>query len=404
MADAICVGEGEKPFNDFLTAFRGGGYLQTQGMWFNTEDGIIKNANQGLNSNTDLDEFQIGYMDFDCKIYDRKKKFRQLTKYDYLKFNGLAYNTVWSLGCPFSCSYCSNSGFAALDKGYLKLRYPRPEIIIKELEAAVSKYPYINRIIFHDDNLIALPYSVLEKFAGLYKEKINLPFAVFGIHPNTLNKEKIELLCSVGMIWVRMGIQSGSEKTLKLYERNTSLDKMRQAIEILGTAAKKYKMIPPAYDIILDNPLETREDIVENLRFYNKLTRPLTFNVFSLRAFPGTKLGTYFNANHIDCYNNDNSYLSVRPTPANILIYIIAIIRIPDKILEHYIPYINGFNEKQKEYPLLLNLFHFLFLCKRGIDHLNKMNFSNISGSWLYYYWKLTKLFGREKANAAKNE
>jgi radical SAM superfamily enzyme YgiQ (UPF0313 family) len=401
IADAICVGEGEKAFRDFLTAFfgGGGGYLKTKGLRFKNQDKIIKNLPQELNTNTDLDEFQIGYMDFDCKIYDKKKNFRQLTKHDYLRFNGLTYNPVWTLGCPFLCSYCSNSGFAELDKGYLKLRYPSPEIIIKELEEAVLKYTYINRISFQDDNLIALPYSVFEKFACLYKEKINIPFIVAGIHPNTLNKEKVELLCSIGMIRVRMGIQSGSEKILKLYERNTPLDKILQASEILGNAAKKYKMIPPTYDIILDNPIETRDDIIATLRFYNKLTRPLTLNVYSLRAFPGTKLGAYFNENHIDCYNNDNSYFSVKPALSNILIYIIAITKIPNKILEHYIPYIKGFNEKQKEYPILLNLTHFLYLCVRGFGHLKKMDFSFFTGSWLYYYWKLTKLFGWKRRN-----
>ena len=49
-------------------------------------------------------------------------------------------------------------------------------------------------------------------------------------------------------------------------------------------------MIPPDYDIILDNPVETREDVVDNLNLLYDLPRPFTLNVYSLRTIPNTEL------------------------------------------------------------------------------------------------------------------
>ena len=50
-------------------------------------------------------------------------------------------------------------------------------------------------------------------------------------------------------------------------------------------------MIPPAgSDIIVDNPIETREDVVTNLEFIYSLPRPFTLNIYSLRTIPNTHL------------------------------------------------------------------------------------------------------------------
>lgn len=387
--DAICVGEGEKPMRYFLEAYKNErDYYDTKGLWFNKKGNVISNLPDTLNTNDELNEYQIGYDGFDCQIYDvRCKQFRQITKYDYLEFNGLAYNTIWSLGCPFFCTYCSNSGFAKIDKEYLKLRFPKPEIVVREMEEALIRHPYISTVIFNDDNMIALPFDVLEEFSGLYKSKINLPFCVIGIHPNTITKEKVELLASHGMIRTRMGIQSGNEKILKMYNRNTSLEKIEHGAAILADAQRKFSMIPPAYDIICDNPVETKDDIISSLRFYNDLKRPFTFNVYSLRAFPGTKLTSYFEENKIAC--SELPYQLLRPTLNNAIVYLIACIKIPDRIFEKLTSKVKGYDERQKEYPILSRILRFFYLSKRAISHLKTMDFSAITGKWLYPFWKI---------------
>jgi len=387
--DAICTGEGEKPARQLIEAFREGrDFYRTKGLWFQKDGAVIKNPPETLNSNEELNEFQSGYNFFDCWIYDmKKKKFVKFGRGHYLKHIGLQYSTMWTLGCPYACTYCSNSGFAEADKGNRKLRYPNPEAIVREIEQELALHPYVRNVSLHDDNLVALPYDVLKEFCALYSARINLPFAVFGVHPRTINKEKLDLLASHGMMRSKLGIESGCEKTLKQYGRNMSIQTIRDAVAISTAIQRKYRrhMIPPDFDVITDNPTETREDLVTSLRLYNSFDRPFTLNVFSLRKFPGTKLTAYFDENGIEC--PDLPFFEVRPTFCNVLLYLIACHKIPDRLFERWLLKVRGNEEEQKEYKALLHMAHFIYLAKRGIDCLLKMDVSRFTGKWLYVYW-----------------
>jgi len=389
--DAICTGEGEKPARQLIEAFREGrDFYRTKGLWFKKDGGVIKNQPETLNSHEELNEFQSGYNLFDSLLYDKKKKkFVRFRRKDYLKFNGLQYNTMWTLGCPYACTYCSNSGFAEADKGNRKLRYPDPEAVIREIEQELALHPYVRHISFHDDNLTTLPFDVLKEFCVLYKARINLPFAVYGIHPKTINKEKMDLLAAHGMMRSKLGIESGCEKTLKQYGRNMSIQTIRDAVAISTAIQRKYRrhMIPPDFDVITDNPTETREDIVTSLRLYNSFDRPFTFNVFSLRKFPGTKLTAYFDENGIEC--PDLPFFQARPTFCNVLLYLIACHKIPDRLFEWLLLKVRGNEEEQKEYKALLRIVYFVYLAKRGMDCVLKMDLSRFTGSWLYVYWSV---------------
>ena len=211
-ADAICTGEGEFPFKLFYKAFRDKkSYLKTPNMWFRVKKKIIRNSIRALNTPKELSSFPHLFYDYDCQIYDIKvKRFRQFTKQDYLNYNGLSYRTLWTMGCPFSCIYCANYAFIGINKDYRKIRYPSVDYIIEEIKANLKIYPFISTVIFYDDNFITMPVEDIRIFAKEYKKRINLPFVVFGVHPNTVTEEKLELLAKAGMNRVRMGIQSGS--------------------------------------------------------------------------------------------------------------------------------------------------------------------------------------------------
>ena len=75
--------------------------------------------------------------------------------------------------------------------------------------------------------------------------------------PNYVKRDKFELLTWAGMNRVRMGIQSGSKAILDFYKRPTPPEKILAAGSVASSFAPKYH-IPPAYDIIMDNPIETR--------------------------------------------------------------------------------------------------------------------------------------------------
>jgi anaerobic magnesium-protoporphyrin IX monomethyl ester cyclase len=66
---------------------------------------------------------------------------------------------------------------------------------------------------------MAISYGQLEEFAELWHDELALPFAVYGVIPNYVRQDKLELLSWAGMNHIRMGIQSGSKNMLDFYKR-----------------------------------------------------------------------------------------------------------------------------------------------------------------------------------------
>ncbi len=198
--DAICTGEGQLPYEIFYKRYsRGKRFYNTPGMWFNTGNGIKRNVNLPIYQSDTLNKFPHIYYDLDCQIYDLKqRKFRHFNKFDYTQNHGLTYRTIWTLGCPYSCIYCANDAFAKLDSSHRKIRYSSVEYLINEIERAIKIHPYISTIAFYDDNFVAIPLDTIKQFAQSYKEKIGLPFVVFGFHPNIVTEDKVKVLAERG--------------------------------------------------------------------------------------------------------------------------------------------------------------------------------------------------------------
>ena len=79
-----------------------------------------------------------------------------------------------------------------------------------------------------------------------------------------------------------------SERGQKIFGRSNSPQKIRNAAAILN----KYKgrMLPPQFDIIVDNPYETSEDYIETIDFLLTLPKPFFIQLFSLMFYPGTEI------------------------------------------------------------------------------------------------------------------
>lgn len=390
--DGIFTGEGEKSYQVFYKRFiEGKDYFKTGGMWFNNKKKIIKNKNYPLISGELLENYPHLYYGLDCRIYDfYKKEFRNFTFRDYIKYNGLSYRTVWTIGCPFNCFYCANDAFYNLDPKYHQIRHSSVNKIIAEIKIALAIYPFISTVVFYDDNFSGLPIEVIAEFCRKYKKEIALPFVVFGMHPAFVTKEKIELLAQAGMNRCRMGIQSGSEKILRFYNRLIPLSKVRETAEILIEEGRKYKMIPPAFDIITDNYLETKEDNLATLDFLYNLPRPYTLNIFSLRLFPKTKLWDYFSKHPgFDVGKITSSYLLTGKSLMTVFLYLLVFIKPPKWFYRRMCNLIQGYDPKQKNYPALYLLVKTIYLVNRAWQHLKKADFTTLTGDWVWFLWRL---------------
>ena len=387
-ADAVCTGEGEFAFKTFLNLFKNGkDYTTAPSFWFRKDNGIIKNTNLPMMQKNEMDELPpLMYEDGEL-IYHRGKEFKSVISNDFLEFSGLAYSTVWSIGCPLMCTYCGNSKFIEYDKGYRRLRHSSPRTIIDEIKRAKSKQPHISTIVFHDDSFLALPYAVLEQFCKLWKAEVKIPFAVLGIIPNYVREDKIALLLDAGMNRVRMGIQSGSERILEFYKRPTKLHRIKEAAKIINKF-KKY-MITPGYDIILENPIETPDDTRATLDLLYEMPRPYNPNVFALRIIPNTQLAKDFEEKGLDVPLIDQNYHSgFHRTLGNTLVFALAVWKMPRWLYKILRDKTYPVQSKQPHYPILFKFFHTTYLVSRAVDYLRFLDFSLLPGKVGYFLWK----------------
>jgi len=388
-ADAVCTGEGEFVFKKFLELFKNGeDYTTAPSFWFNKNNEIIKNRNLPLMTPREMDVLPaLTYQDGEL-IYHPGKGFKTINGKDYLKYTGLSYNTIWSIGCPLMCTYCGNSKFIEYDNGYRRLRHSSPRTIIDEVKRAQKKHPHISVVTFTDDSFLALPYEVLEKFCELWKAEVKIPFAVMGVIPNYVREDKIALLLDAGMNRIRMGIQSGSENILEFYKRPTKLKRIKEATEIFN----KFKgyMIPPSFDIIVENPVETVEDTRATVDMLHKMPRPFNLNIFALRVIPNTQLAIDMKKRGIDIPTIEKSYITgYHRTVGNALVFMLAASKIPNWMYKFLRKKVFPTHMKQPQYPILFFFARTAYLIKKGIDHLKFMDFSVLPGKPGYYLWKL---------------
>lgn len=389
-ADAVCTGEGEFAFEEFFDSFRAGrDYTRTRNFWFRHRGTIIRNEFRPLMTSVEMDSLPLPTYGRGESVFDwRRHTFRPTACSDYINYIGLAYNTVWTIGCPFRCTYCGNTKFLDNDRAYTRLRHASCRRVVDEIKAACSIHPHITGVVFHDDSFLALPTRTLQEFAALYKAEVGLPFCVLGVIPNYVRREKIEILLDAGLNRVRMGIQSGSRRILDFYKRPSPPEKILEAANTLADYA--HFMIPPAYDIIVDNPIETRKDVVETLKLAYELGRPYTLNIFSLRVMPNTDLVKQFRDLGVSVHElSEDSYRRMDPTAANCLLVLLALVKPPRRLFRWLLRRAAPMTHPQSRFPRLLFVLRLLFFIRRAWDHMRFMDFSVLPGRSGWVCWRV---------------
>ena len=199
------------------------------------------------------------------------------------------------------------------------------------MQAALKVHPYLKTVLFYDDSFMAISLRELTEFATRWREEVGIEFCIYGVIPTYVQRDKVEILTWAGMNRVRMGIQSGSERILKFYKRPTPVARIEQAAAALAEFADY--QINPSYDIIVDNPVETRQDVIDTLELIYRLKKPFTLNIFSLRVIPNTSLEQQMIAEGFDVEQINENYTALRPTWANVLLYVLMVWTPPRKLL-----------------------------------------------------------------------
>lgn len=211
---------------------------------------------------------------------------------------------ITSRGCPFHCSFC------VLYK--ITRSYPRKRSVVNvmnEIEYLVSKYPQLETVWLHDDQFFLDNDRVIAICKEIIKKKIKLRFICSGRF-KPISKKMVTMLQRAGFIQVLLGLESGSNRILKLCHKYITQDDVIKTMTLF-----KNTKIQVTTFLIVGLYGETDETIDEAIHFIQKIQKIkyVFFGDINIPIlYPGTELYDIAKKAKII---KDSFWLTDRPTP-----------------------------------------------------------------------------------------
>ncbi|AGW12031.1 B12-binding domain-containing radical SAM protein [Megalodesulfovibrio gigas] len=296
-ADFVCIGDGEETLLELAQILERGGDPSTiQGLWGTHQGDVFRNPVRPLPPGLDIyPPPDWSGTDHHILAGDRVTPMTDDAVREHLTggtvstlLGKIGYQTMTGRGCPHRCSYCINDAVKKLYGARNYLRWRSTSHVMDELESIIRQFPFIGFIWISDDAFFGRPMQDILEFCREYKQRIGLPFTCLA-SPLTMREDKLAALVDAGLVYLQMGVQSGSPHIQELFNRSRMNNaKLLEAMHIIHKF--RDRLLPPSYDFILDAPWETDEDRRASLELISRIPKPFRLQPFSLVLYPGTAL------------------------------------------------------------------------------------------------------------------
>ena len=276
--DFLIYGEAEETWPEFLDK------LESSDPDFSRVDGLIWRSDGKTKVNKprrlfpDLDNLPIPAIHL-----TQQEKYKMSFALPKYRKTGKYVSIMMTRGCPFKCTFCSESNDVKYPGAKVPVRFRSPENIVREIEHHF-KVHNVRHFFFMDSN-ITLNKNHARKLFGLLVEK-NMPVTFEGwTRANLVNDEIMELLAKAGVIRMSFGIESGDPEIMRIIKKEVNHEDIRNAFRLM----EKYGM-EPACSAMLGNPGETKATVKRTIEFIDSIPQILYSNFSIANPYPGTQM------------------------------------------------------------------------------------------------------------------
>jgi radical SAM superfamily enzyme YgiQ (UPF0313 family) len=264
--DYVVAGEGEVPVVPLAEAIDNGEVpagIPGVGYRENGEVKIEPPEPPGL----DLDRFQLGLELVDWSLYVHRDE----------QANTNTVQIPFSRGCPFRCTFCYN----CMNPNRQKWR-AHSEEYMRDMLSWLRKHYGVNSIYILSDNPFGKAAKAREIIEGMRTRWMTVA------HTSVINADFIDWALSAGCHRLGLGLESGSDRILKMLDKKITRDEIRDKMIMCGE--KKIFTHSSWMGFI---PGETRDDLARTVSLMNDIHKGnknhgFQFNVF--RTYPLTPL------------------------------------------------------------------------------------------------------------------
>jgi radical SAM superfamily enzyme YgiQ (UPF0313 family) len=255
--DYVVRGEGEYSFLDLVNGVR---IEDIKGLTFINKRGEIVN-NPDRNFVEDLDSLPFPSRD----IYLNDTRYMD---YGYI---------MTGRCCPFECTFCASK---KVWKGHV--RFQSPENVVEEVKHVHNNYG--TKFFYFVDDTFTLNKKRAKKICELLvASDLDISW-ICDTRVDTIDEELLRLMKESGCVRVKIGVESGSERILKMVKKKITKKQVRDCVSLI----KKVEIDLTIY-LMIGFPTETKEEMQETLDFARELD-PTYYSLSILVPYPGTEI------------------------------------------------------------------------------------------------------------------
>lgn len=223
-----------------------------------------------------------------------------IKSYKYFLEGRLTTTVITSRGCPFGCNFCANNAWGKT----LRMRSPRN--VLGEVEMLKDKYGY-EAFMFFDDTM-TIDRRRMGELCGLLKD-LNIIYRCF-IRSDTVNKDVLKRMRESGCVEVGIGLESGSQRILKIANKGETVKKNIEAIKLCHNAGIRVKGF-----FIIGLPGEDKGSVKETVEFLEAANLD-DIDITVYKPYPGSYI--YRNKKNFDIdFEDDYEHAWFKGKPGN---------------------------------------------------------------------------------------